>query len=38
MDELVIDILTKPFPKGKFLVFIEKLGLMDVILHRKGHD
>ena len=36
IGEQIVDILTKVFPKGKFLVFREKLGLMDVILLGKG--
>ena len=31
-DDQIVDILTKPLSKGKFLVFREKLGLMDVTL------
>ena len=36
-DEKIADILTKDLTKGKFLVFREKLGLMDVPLPDKGH-
>lgn len=30
IDEKILDIFAKYFPKGNFLVFREKLGLMDV--------
>lgn len=36
IDDQIIDILTKSLPKGKFLVFREQLGMMDVTLPRKG--
>lgn len=35
-DEQIADILTKALPKGKFLVFREQLGLMDVAPPDKG--
>ena len=35
-DEQIANILTKALPKGKFLVFREQLGLMDVALPDKG--
>jgi len=37
-DEHVDDNLTKAFPKGKFLVFREQLGLMDVAPLDKGQQ
>ena len=37
-DDQKYDILTKPLPKGKFLVFREQLGLMDVTLPGGGHN
>lgn len=38
IDDQIADILTKPLPKGKFLVFREWLGLVDVTVPRRGHD
>ncbi len=35
-NDHITDILTKPLPKGKFLVFEEQLGLMDVTLPGGG--
>lgn len=35
-DDQITDILTKPLPKGKLLVFREQLGLIDVTLSREG--
>jgi len=32
----IADILTQASPKGKFLVFREQVGLMDVTLQSKG--
>ncbi len=32
IDDQIDDILTKPLPKGKFLVFKEQLGLTNVTL------
>lgn len=37
-DDQIVDILTKPLPKGKFLNFREQLGLMDVTLPGSGHS
>jgi len=36
-DEKIADILTEALSKGKFLVFIEHLGLMDVNPLNEGH-
>eukprot|EP00253_Pinus_taeda_P031254 PITA_31254 len=38
IDEQIVDILTKPLPKGKFLVFREQLGLVDMTFPRRGHS
>lgn len=35
-DEQIVDMCTKALSKGKFLVFREQLGLMDVTLLGKG--
>jgi len=35
-NEQIDDILTKALPKGKFLVFKEQLGLVDLTLSNKG--
>lgn len=37
-DCQIADILTKPLSKGKFLVFREQYGLMDVTLLGGGHS
>eukprot|EP00253_Pinus_taeda_P021941 PITA_21941 len=38
IDDQIVYILTKPLPKGKFLVFREQLGLMDMTLLGSGHN
>jgi len=36
IDDQIANILSKPFSRGKFLVFREELGPMDVTLPREG--
>lgn len=35
-DEQIVDILTKALSKGKFLVFREQVGLVEMTLSNKG--
>eukprot|EP00253_Pinus_taeda_P029244 PITA_29244 len=37
-DDQIVDILTKPLSKGKFLVFRKQLGLIDMTLPGGGHS